>query len=251
LISVKGLSVAFSGKPVLENLELDIHEDRTLVVLGRSGIGKSVLLKAILGLVNVQAGSVEIDGENVLAVSASRARTLRGRVGMLLQNGGLFDSMTVFDNIAFPLRYHKMASETEIRAQVERYATLVDLKDALEVYPQELSGGMRRRAALARAIIQKPKYLFYDEPSTGLDPTTSALVEILIRRVKEELGITTVVVTHDLDLLKFLGEDVALLSEGHIVAYEEIAAALKPGSPIWEDFIIQREKAHREHGYQA
>ncbi|NNM55071.1 MAG: ATP-binding cassette domain-containing protein [Spirochaetales bacterium] len=249
MIQIRDLTVAFSGRTVLDHLSLDVYEGKTLVVLGRSGIGKSVLLKAVLGLLPVQGGSVEIDGVEVLKASVSVAREYRGRVGMLLQNGGLFDSMSVFDNIAFPLRYHKLAPEAEIRGRVEHYAELVDLKDALAVFPQDLSGGMRRRAALARAIIQNPKYLFYDEPSTGLDPSTSALVEILIRRVKEELGITTLIVTHDVDMVMFLGEDVALLSEGHITARQDLKTVMTPGSEIWEQFISQREKAHREHGF--
>ena len=164
---------------------------------------------------------------------------------MLLQNGGLFDSMNVYENIAFPLRHHRLASGTELDRKVREQAALVDLTDALSLFPADLSGGMRRRAALARCLVQEPAYMFYDEPTAGLDPATSALVEELIRRVADERKLTTVVVTHDLDLVRFLGDRIALLDGGSIVACQERSQALSSGSLIWESFITAREKIHR------
>jgi phospholipid/cholesterol/gamma-HCH transport system ATP-binding protein len=138
------------------------------------------------------------------------------KIGMLLQHGALFDSMSIYDNIAFPLAYHKKASPKEIEKRVKKYAEIVEIEQDLELMPSDLSGGMKRRAALARAIILEPKYLFYDEPTTGLDPTSSALVDNLIRRLTETLKITTVVVTHDIEMVRFIADKVALLQNGRI-----------------------------------
>jgi len=245
VISVRGLRVSFGSRAVLDGLDLDIPEGQASVILGRSGIGKSVLLKAILGLVPLKEGTISIDGEDLGALSPRARAGLRARIGMLLQNGGLFDSMTVYENIAFPLRYHRLSSGSELDQLVREQAALVELTDALGLFPPDLSGGMRRRAALARCLVQKPAYMFYDEPTTGLDPATSALVENLIRHVARERGLTTVVVTHDLDLVRYLGDRIALLEEGVIVACMDRAEALAPGSVIWESFITAREKIHR------
>ncbi len=164
---------------------------------------------------------------------------------MLLQNGGLFDSMSIYENIAFPLRYHRLAAGRALDTLVRDQAALVELSEALSLFPPDLSGGMKRRAALARCLVQKPAYMFYDEPTAGLDPATSALVEELIRRVSVERNLTTVVVTHDLDLVRYLGDRIALLEDGVIAACLPRVEALAPGSLIWESFITAREKIHR------
>lgn len=244
MISVKGLEVSFGPRPVLCGLNLDLPRGETTVILGRSGIGKSVLLKAILGLVAVKAGSICIDGQDLGGLPPRARAGLRARIGMLLQNGGLFDSMTIYENIAFPLRYHRLATGDALDRTVRAQAALVELTDALSLYPPDLSGGMRRRAALARCLVQEPAYMFYDEPTTGLDPATSALVEQLIKRVAVEKGLTTVVVTHDLDLVRYLGDRIALLEEGIIASCLPRAEAMATGSLIWESFITAREKIH-------
>lgn len=245
MISVRGLKVSFRDRKVLDGLDLDLPRGQASVILGRSGIGKSVLLKAILGLVPLQSGTVIIDGQDLQALAPRNRAAVRSRIGMLLQNGGLFDSMSIYENIAFPLRYHRLAPGPEVDRRVRDQAALVELTDALDLYPPDLSGGMRRRAALARCLVQNPAYMFYDEPTTGLDPATSALVEQLIKRVAVERGLTTVVVTHDLDLVRYLGDRIALLEEGTIAACLPRAEALAEGSPIWESFITAREKIHR------
>lgn len=247
MIALKDLRLAFGSRVVLDGVNLEIEDGRTTVILGRSGVGKSVLLKAVLGLVPLDSGSVLIDGRDVGALGPRDQAYARSRIGMLLQNGGLFDSMTVYRNIAFPLTYHRLASGAEIDRRVRDLAALVDLSDALDLTPGDLSGGMRRRAALARCLVQEPSYLFYDEPTAGLDPGTSALVEMLIQRVAQERRLTTVVVSHDLDLVRFLGDRIALLEAGTIVACQDRAQALGPGSPIWENFITAREKIHHGH----
>lgn len=246
MISLRDLRLAFGQRTVLDGVNLDLEDGRTTVILGRSGVGKSVLLKAILGLVPLDAGSILIDGRDLGTLGARDQAYARSRIGMLLQNGGLFDSMTVYENIAFPLAYHRLASGADIDHRVRDLAALVDLSDALDLAPTDLSGGMRRRAALARCLVQNPAYLFYDEPTAGLDPATSALVELLIQRVAQERKLTTVVVSHDLDLVRFLGDRIALLEAGSI-ACQDRAQALGPGSPIWENFITAREKIHHGH----
>jgi phospholipid/cholesterol/gamma-HCH transport system ATP-binding protein len=248
MIHIEDLTVVFEKRKVLDSLSFDIPDDQITVVMGKSGIGKSVLLKAITGLVKAK-GSIKIDGEEVLGVSVREQQRIRSKVGLLLQNGGLLDSLTVFDNIAFPLRYHKTHSEEDILTLVNKYSELVDIGASLKQYPRELSGGLRKRAALARAIVQQPQYLFYDEPTAGLDPGTSGLVEILIRRVKEELKVSTLVVTHDVDMVYFLGERIALLGDGKIQACMERSEALKEDSLINQQFLSLREKLHLEHGY--
>lgn len=250
MIEIRDLCVRFGPKEILKGLSLVIEEGKTTVIIGRSGIGKSVLLKCILGLTVPVSGSILIDGREFLNAGPADKKGMIAEIGMLLQNGGLFDSMTIFDNIAFALRYHKKFPEAEIQKRVRQYARIVEIDESLSLFPKDLSGGMRRRAALARAIILEPKYLFYDEPTTGLDPTSSALVEILIRRLKEELGITTLIVTHDIDMVRFLAEVVALLEGGVITFRQTREEAFRPDSPIYDSFIANREKLHFEHGYR-
>ncbi len=244
MISLRGLKVSFGSRVILDGVDLDIEEGLTTVILGRSGIGKSVLLKAVLGLVPLDEGSIWIDGREILGLSSRERSAARTSIGMLLQNGGLFDSMSVYENIAFPLRQNRVAEGRELDRIVREQAAQVDLTEALDLSPSSLSGGMKRRAALARCLVQNPSYMFYDEPTTGLDPATSALVEELIRKVAVERKLTTVVVSHDLDLIRFLGDRIALLETGVIAACQDRAQALSPGSTIWENFITAREKIH-------
>jgi len=245
LIRIENLTVQFGSRKVLDQLNLELTDHEITVVLGRSGIGKSVLLKAILGLVPIVSGKIWFNDEELRTAPVRRRTELLSQVGMLLQNGGLFDSMNVYENIAFPLRYHQTASGNELDRIVREQAELVGLTDALLLEPSDLSGGMKRRAALARCLVQNPTFLFYDEPTAGLDPGTSALVETLIRHVSETRGLAAVVVTHDLDLVRYLGDRVALLDSGKIVACQSRDQALVAGSPIWERFITAREKIHR------
>lgn len=249
MIEVKDLHVQFGTKVVLDQLSLKIPEGQTTVIIGRSGIGKSVTLKCILGLIQPQKGDVYIDGEDFLGSNKSDQTRMISKIGMLLQHGALFDSLTVYDNIAFPLAYHRKYDPNEIRKRVHKYAEIVEITDALDLMPSDLSGGMKRRAALARSIIQEPKYLFYDEPTTGLDPTSSALVDILIRRLSEELKVTSVVVTHDIGMVRFLADSVALLHEGRIDHIAPLDVAFQQDHPIYRTFINMRETIHLEQGY--
>ncbi len=249
MIVVEDLWVKFGAKEVLKGLSLEIKEGMTTMILGKSGIGKSVLLKCVLGLLNPVSGRIFIDGKEFLSSGKAQRKEMTAHIGMLLQNGALFDSMSVAENIAFPVAYHKKAPVAQIKKKVQEYAELVGIADSLHLMPKDLSGGMRRKVALARTIMLEPSYIFYDEPTTGLDPTSSAIVEILIRQLKEKLNITTLVVTHDIELVRFLGGDVALLDEGKILYKETRDEAFKTNSPIYQNFIANRERIHREQGY--
>lgn len=249
MIVAEDLWVKFGSKEVLKGLNIEIPEGRTTVILGKSGIGKSVLLKCILGLLQPVSGRIFIDGSEFLSAGKAQKKQMTACIGMLLQNGALFDSMNVEENIAFPLAYHKKAPPSEIKKKVLEYAELVGIRDSLHLMPKDLSGGMRRKVALARAIMLQPRYLFYDEPTTGLDPTSSAIVEILIRQLKEQFNITTLVVTHDIDLVAFLGEDVALLDDGKILYKQTREEAFREDSPIYRYFISSRKRIQNEQGF--
>ena len=170
MIKVREVTFAFPTHAVLQALTLDVEEGLTTVVVGASGIGKSVLLKCVTGLLRPQSGSITIDGEEVVGAQKSALLTIRTKIGMLFQEGALFDSMDVYENVAFPLVYHKSASAREIEKKVHAYLDLVGMRDAERVMPTELSGGMKRKVAIARAMILEPRYLLYDEPTAGLDP---------------------------------------------------------------------------------
>jgi phospholipid/cholesterol/gamma-HCH transport system ATP-binding protein len=248
VIRVRGVRFAFGDRPVLDDLSIDVMDSLTTVVIGRSGIGKSVLLKCITGLLRPQAGSITIDGDEVVGADKARLRAIRRRVGMLFQEGALFDSMDVYDNIAFPLVYHKAATFREIDARVKAYLDLVGLPEYAHAMPQELSGGMKRKVAIARAMILEPSHLLYDEPTAGLDPTSAGVVESMIRRLQQERAITSLVVTHDIDLTRYIADSIALLEDRRIVACVGREEGFKEDSPIHKHFIQKRERIRAENG---
>jgi phospholipid/cholesterol/gamma-HCH transport system ATP-binding protein len=178
MIQAAGVTHSFGSHPVLQGLSLDVEEGRTTVIIGRSGIGKSVLLRCITALLHPQEGRITVDGEEILTARGGDLLRIRSKIGMLFQEGALFDSMNVFDNVAFPLMYHKKAGRAEIDRTVRRHLAMVRMEDAILAMPRELSGGMKRKVAIARAMILQPKYLFYDEPTSGLDPASAAVVEV-------------------------------------------------------------------------
>jgi phospholipid/cholesterol/gamma-HCH transport system ATP-binding protein len=251
VIRARGVRFTFPGRPVLEDITIDIEESLTTVVVGRSGIGKSVFLKCITGLLQPQAGSITIDGEEVVGAPRANLRAIRKRVGMLFQEGALFDSMSVYENVAFPLMYHKSASGKEIDRRVRAYLDLVGMPEYLHAMPQELSGGMKRKVAVARAMIMEPRYLLYDEPTAGLDPASAAVVESMIRRLQTEGRITSLVVTHDIDLTRYIADRIALMEEGRISAYAGREDAFQETSAIYTHFIENRERIRAENGTQG
>jgi phospholipid/cholesterol/gamma-HCH transport system ATP-binding protein len=210
------LEKTFAGKPVLRGLSLDVLAGETLVILGGSGSGKSVLLKHMNALLRPDAGTVEVDGEVLDGLGEDELQPVRRKVGMLFQQGALFDSLTVGENVAYPLREHRLLPRAAIPARVREALAMVDLAGIEALMPAELSGGMRKRAALARALVLEPQALLYDEPTTGLDPVVGAKINHLIRDLQRQLGITSVVVTHDLASAFYVADRIAFLYEGSI-----------------------------------
>lgn len=213
LFSVRGLTKAYAGRSVLDDVTFDIARGESFVVMGRSGTGKSVLLRHLNGLERPDGGSVFFDQHEISALSERELDPLRIRIAMLFQGGALFDSMSVFENVAFPLQEHSGLGDEEIAARVREELAAVGLKDVENRMPADLSGGMKKRVALARSLALKPEAVLFDEPTTGLDPVTSATIGRLIREAQRRRQVTSVVVTHDVPLARHVGDRVALLHE--------------------------------------
>jgi phospholipid/cholesterol/gamma-HCH transport system ATP-binding protein len=216
MIQLRGVSKRLGGKQVLEGLDLDIPTGLTTVILGRSGSGKSVLLKHIIGLMRPDHGSIEVDGEDIAHLKDAELNRVRQRFGMLFQGAALFDSLTVGENVALPMREHTRLTDAEIRQRVAERLDWVGLKGVEPMKPSSLSGGMKKRVGLARAIAMDPAYILYDEPTTGLDPIMSGVINQLIRSLQKRIGVTSVVVTHDLRSAWTVGDRLALLHEGRV-----------------------------------
>ncbi|MCK6546075.1 ABC transporter ATP-binding protein [Myxococcota bacterium] len=220
VIRVEDLYKSFGDNAVLKGINLDFPAGTTTVILGGSGSGKSVLMKHLIGLLEPDRGRILVDGEDIAGMQGEKLNTLRSKFGMVFQWAALFDSMTVGDNVAFPLREHKRElGEKEIMRRVAEKLALFGLEGIEEKYPADLSGGMRKRVGLARAIIMEPKIVLYDEPTTGLDPITTDYVDEMIKRAKEKLGVTSVVISHDIASAFNIADYIAFLYEGEIVSY--------------------------------
>ncbi|MFN2547411.1 MAG: ABC transporter ATP-binding protein [Myxococcales bacterium] len=237
MIDVQDLYKAFSGFAVLKGITLRMHEGTTTVVLGGSGSGKTVLMKHIMGLFKPDRGRVIVDGQDVSHMTRQELATFRTRMGMVFQSSALFDSMTVGDNVAFPLREHSQLSEAEIREKVREKLAVVDLYDVEQKYPAELSGGMRKRVGLARAIIRDPKIVLYDEPTTGLDPLTTESVDEMITHARERLSVTSVVISHDIGSAFHIADRIAVINEGRIVEEGTPAEVRKTQEPFTRQFL--------------
>lgn len=217
VIEVRDLWKTFGGNQVLKGVWLKMMPGTTTVVLGASGSGKTVLMKHIMGLFKPDRGEVIVDGENISAMDRQQLSKFRTRMGMVFQNSALFDSLTVGENVAFPLREHTKLSEEEIQKRVHDTLGVVELFGVEEKFPAELSGGMRKRVGLARAIVREPKIVLYDEPTTGLDPLTTESVDDMIVGAREKLHVTSVVISHDIGSAFHIGDHIAMLHEGKIV----------------------------------
>ena len=217
-VRLEHVSKAFGALRVLDDVSVELPAGEATVVLGRSGTGKSVLLKHIVGLLHPDAGRVFLGDQDITALSPAALAVARRQIGFLFQNAALFDSITVAENVAFPLRRHTRLPEAEIRARVEEKLAAVGLADAVARMPAALSGGMRKRAGLARAMALDPSVLLVDEPSAGLDPVTSEEIDDLLVRVKRERGATLVVVTHNIPSARRIGDTLLFLHEGRVLA---------------------------------
>lgn len=237
MIEVRNLHKGFKGQKVLEGVSLRINEGESAVIIGRSGGGKSVLLKHLVGLLKPDSGEVLIDGEDIAHMNERQLLEVRRKFGMLFQGAALFDSMTVAENVAFPLRRNRKMPEEEIRRKVEDVLERVGLPGIEHKKPSELSGGMRKRVGLARAIIYQPRIVVYDEPTTGLDPIVSDSIDQLILRVRDHLDATTVVVTHDMRSARRIGQHVFMLHERKIYAQGSATEIFESRDPVVRQFV--------------
>lgn len=215
MIEVKNINKAFEDKVVLDNVSATFQTGKTNLIIGQSGSGKTVLMKSIVGLITPDSGEILFDGRDLLKMDSAQRNELRKEIGMLFQGSALFDSETVQGNVEFPLRMFTRMTEGEIRDRAEFCLERVNLKDANHKMPSEISGGMQKRVAIARAIALNPKYLFCDEPNSGLDPRTSILIDELLSDITHEYNMTTVINTHDMNSVLGIGENILFLYHGH------------------------------------
>jgi len=236
-IRFAGLHKSFGANQVLRGVDLEVGRGQTVVVLGGSGSGKSVLLRHTIGLLHADAGQVWVDGQEITNFGERELIETRKKVGMLFQAGALFDSMTVEDNVAYALREHTDWDEERVRARVREVLGLVELENVEDLMPSSLSGGMRKRVALARAVALAPRAILYDEPTTGLDPIISNTINDLIRSLQERLGVSAIVVTHDIRSAFDVGDRIAFLHEGRIHFDGTIDEARQTAEPLLRAFL--------------
>ena len=226
VIRVKGLNKSFGNNHVLKNFNVDLYNGENLVVLGKSGSGKSVLIKCIIGLMKPDAGTLQVFDEDIPKLSQEELDKMRVKVGFLFQSNALYDSMTVRENLEFPLRRHSMGgSKEEVNKLVMEALTNVGLAEVVDMMPEELSGGMRKRIALARTLILKPKIILYDEPTTGLDPVTGREISNLMLEVQKKYNTSSIIISHDMNCVKIAANRIAVLIDGECYAigtYDEL-----------------------------
>jgi len=237
MIVLKNIFKSFDNNHVLKGLNLEINDGETFTILGPSGSGKSVILKLIIGILKPDSGEIFVDGQNIVKFRRSQLMHLRTKFGFVFQSGALFDFMNVGENIALFLRMHKNLSEDKVRQIVQTSLALVDLHNVEHLEPEELSGGMLKRVSIARAIAIQPKYLLYDEPTTGLDPKTCNVITNMISRLQQKLGVTSVVVTHDIESAIKISNRIALLYDGKIAFVGNRNEILQTDDQIVKRFI--------------
>jgi phospholipid/cholesterol/gamma-HCH transport system ATP-binding protein len=237
VIRIQGLRKSFRGQPVLRGVDLDVATGEIMVIIGRSGGGKSVLLKHLLGLLRPDAGAVIVDGTDITRLRGATLEAVRRRYGVVFQGGALFDSMSVFDNVAFPLREKTNLGTAEIARRVEEKLAQVGLVDMGHKNPAEISGGMRKRVAIARALVSEPEIIFFDEPTTGLDPIMADIINDLIVDCVKRLGATTISITHDMASARKIADDIAMIYKGRIIWQGKAADVDDSGNPYVEQFI--------------
>jgi phospholipid/cholesterol/gamma-HCH transport system ATP-binding protein len=237
MIKLNNLSRYFGKLKVLENISYEISEGESLAIIGPSGCGKSTLLRLLIRLDQPTTGNVVIDNKDIDKLSVEALMKLREKIGMIFQSGALFDSMNVFDNVAFGIRQHYKIPQSKIEKIVKEKLEMVELEGSDDLYPSELSGGMQKRVSIARALAFDPKIILYDEPTTGLDPITSVTIENLMIKLKQELKVTSVIVTHVMQTVRRVADKVVLLHEGKFIDIGSPKQAMDSKDPIVSKFI--------------
>ncbi|MDR2902570.1 MAG: ABC transporter ATP-binding protein [Lactobacillales bacterium] len=237
-IRLMDVKKAFDRKKVLSGVDLDIYPGESVVIIGGSGTGKSVTLKCILGLLTPDEGKIEVDGKNLNDISRQEQENLHAKMGMLFQSAALFDSLTVWENVAFALLQNKKVSKKEARRIAQEKLAQVGLnKNVMDVYPADLSGGMKKRVGLARAIATNPEIIFFDEPTTGLDPIMSDVINDLIVSTVKDLGATALTITHDMNSTRKIADRIAMLYEGKIIWVGTVKELDKTDNPYVRQFV--------------
>lgn len=240
MIEIKNLWKSFNGVPVLKGVNLTIHDGETVVIIGRSGCGKSVLIKHIIGILKPDEGEIWIDGEEISTLPEKRLNEIRKSFGMLFQGAALFDSLSVYENVAFGLHQHTRLPEHKVEETVQECLSVVGLPGVENKKPAELSGGMRKRVGLARALAMKPKTILYDEPTTGIDPIMGDVINDLILKLHNKFGVAAVAVTHDMVSAYKIADKVAMLYNGEIVAEGTPDEIRNSSNPIVRQFVTGR-----------
>jgi phospholipid/cholesterol/gamma-HCH transport system ATP-binding protein len=248
MITVRGLAKRIGTQDVLRGVDLAVARGETLAIIGRSGGGKSVLLKHLIGLMRPNAGEIWIEGANIIGLHERDLGLIRQKIGILFQGAALFDSMTVEENIAFPLREAGERDPKVLREKVRQMLDVMELEGEEDKMPVNLSGGMKKRVGLARAIVRRPSCILYDEPTSGLDPVVSDSINRLIRRLQQRFGVTSIVVTHDMKSAFDVANHIAYLHEGRIYFYGTPADLQQTSDPILQDFLLGRSEEQRAPG---
>jgi phospholipid/cholesterol/gamma-HCH transport system ATP-binding protein len=243
MIAVSGLHKALGAQEILRGIDLQVERGETLAIIGRSGGGKSVLLKHIIGLMQPDSGQIEVDGQEIIGLTERELAAIRQKVGILFQGAALFDSMTVAENVAFPLREAGERDPKVLRERVREMLDVVELEGQEDKMPVSLSGGMKKRVGLARSIIRRPSCVLYDEPTSGLDPVVSDSINRLIMRLQERFGMTSIVVTHDMKSAFQVANHIAYLHEGRIYFHGSSEELQQATDPILQDFLLGRSES--------
>lgn len=246
MIQLHNVKVAFGSKIVLRELNLNVHRGETLAVIGPSGSGKSTVIKLLTGLLAPTAGSIEIEGQEVSRMAEDQWDVLRKRMGVVFQYSALFDFLDVGGNIAFGLKRYFKLSEEQIQERVQELLDMVGMPDTQQLLPSELSGGMKKRVGLARALAMQPEMVFYDEPTSGLDPVMTMTISRLIRKTQQALGMTSVLVTHDMESAYYAADRIAMLYNGRIVQIGTVAEIQNSTNPVVHAFVNGLELKEEE-----
>jgi len=237
MIKVTNLHKSFGETQVLNGISTTFEKGKTNLIIGQSGSGKTVLIKCLLGLFQYEGGTISYEGKQFSKLTEDQKRTLRGDIGMVFQGSALFDSMTIIENVMFPLRMFTDMSKSEMQDRADLVLKRVNLSDAHYKMPSEASGGMQKRAAIARAIVNNPKYLFCDEPNSGLDPKTAIVIDNLIQEITKEYNITTVINSHDMNSVMEIGETILFLKDGHKAWVGSKSTIFKTDNEVVTDFV--------------